>query len=264
MPDRTPDLERIEEALRAAAAAISEFTPGAIEVELKAGGDPVTEADKCANVALEAVLPQDGEGWLSEETRDDAVRLDCRRVWVVDPIDGTREFIQGIPEWCISVGLVEDGQPVAGGIFNPTTDELFLGSLETGATLNGRTARPSDLPQLAGGLVLASRSEIRRGEWDPFFDLGFEILPMGSVAYKLARVSAGLATATWTVVPKHEWDVAAGVALVRAAGGRVHIPSGGELEFNRAKPLLPDLAAYPAQLAEEVVLRVGPPVASVN
>lgn len=258
MPDRTRDLERIEEALRAAAAAISHFTPGAIEVELKAGGDPVTAADHRANEALEAILPQEGEGWLSEETRDDAARLDRHRVWVVDPIDGTREFIQGIPEWCISVGLVEDGKPVAGGIYNPTADELFLGALETGTTLNGEPARPSDQAQLAGGVVLASRSEMRRGEWSRFEDQGFELRPMGSVAYKLARVCAGLATATWTVVPKHEWDVAAGVALVRSAGGLVHIPAGAALEFNRPKPLFPDLAAYPRQLREEVLGWLGP------
>ena len=256
---RRVDLDRIEDALRTAGEVLQRFTPGAIDVELKSGGDPVTEADMAVNEALERILPREGEGWLSEETVDDPARLDCRRVWVVDPIDGTREFIHGIPEWCVSIGLVEDGQPVAGGILNPSSDELFLGSLETGASLNGEPARPSDRPRLAGGVVLASRSEMGRGEWDRFVDLGFEIRPMGSVAYKLARVCAGLATATWTVVPKHEWDVAAGVALVRAAGGLAHVPGGGALDFNRPRPLFPNLAAYPAQLEDEVLRHLGPP-----
>ena len=111
---RRVDLARIEDALRTAGEVLQRFTPGAIDVELKSGGDPVTEADMAVNEALERILPREGEGWLSEETVDDPARLDCRRVWVVDPIDGTREFIHGIPEWCVSIGLVEDGQPVAG------------------------------------------------------------------------------------------------------------------------------------------------------
>ena len=111
------DLTRIER--RSARTAVADFTPGAIESVLKTGGDPLTEADLAVNEVLLKSLPQPGEGWLSEENADDAARLKCSRVWIVDPIDGTREFIQGIPEWCISVGLVEGGRPVAGGIFNP-------------------------------------------------------------------------------------------------------------------------------------------------
>ena len=131
---RLDDLTRIHEAIMAAADAIQPFTPGDIEFEIKAErGDPLTEADTAADRVLREMLPAKGEGWLSEESIDDPVRLGCRRVWVVDPIDGTREFIDGIPEWCISVGLVEDGLPVAGGDYPPVTDGLVIGSLETGA-----------------------------------------------------------------------------------------------------------------------------------
>ena len=109
---RSDDLARIHDAIMAAADAIEPFTPGDIEFEIKSErGDPLTAADEAADRALREVLPAKGEGWLSEESIDDPVRLGCRRVWVVDPIDGTREFIDGIPEWCISVGLVEDGLP---------------------------------------------------------------------------------------------------------------------------------------------------------
>src|ERR1700733_6310316 len=105
-------LERIHAALEAAREVLNRFTPGAIETEYKVGHDPVTEADRAADAVLRKELLRDGEGWLSEESVDDLHRLDKSRVWVVDPLDGTREFVAGIPEYCISVAMVEDGVPV--------------------------------------------------------------------------------------------------------------------------------------------------------
>ncbi|MFQ5518060.1 MAG: 3'(2'),5'-bisphosphate nucleotidase CysQ [Acidimicrobiia bacterium] len=241
--DRDIDLARIAAALQAAREALAPFTPGRIASRLKDGWDPVTAADTAVNEVLENVLPEAGEGWLSEETADSSHRLGCRRVWVVDPVDGTREFIAGIPEWCISVGLVEDGVPVAGGILNPTYDELVLGAVETGVTCNGRPVRIPRRSSLKGIRVLASRSEVKRGEWDRYGGAPFTVEPMGSVAYKMARVGAGLDVATWTLVPKHEWDVAAGTALVRAAGGDVITPSGEYPSFNQPSPKLDGLIA---------------------
>src|SRR5687767_9700904 len=120
----TDELTRIAAALRAASDLVRErFTPGEVDARRKSGGDPVTEADTQIDRLLREALPRDGEGWLSEETHDDKSRLERRRVWVVDPLDGTKEFVLGLPEWSISVGLVEDGQPVAGGICNPATGE---------------------------------------------------------------------------------------------------------------------------------------------
>ncbi|MDX1503486.1 MAG: 3'(2'),5'-bisphosphate nucleotidase CysQ [Thermoanaerobaculia bacterium] len=257
MSARRDDLARIREGLLAAAKALEPFTPGAIEAERKKGGDPVTEADRAVDDVLKRLLPAAGEGWLSEETRDDRTRLDCRRVWVVDPVDGTREFIAGIPEWCISIALVEEGRPVAGGIHSPVAGQLFLGAPGEGLTLNGEPARVVDRRRLAGAKVLASRSEIRRGEWERFEGGELEIRPCGSVAYKMAQVAAGLADLTWTLVPKHEWDVAAGAALVEAGGGRVRIPDQGEPRFNRPHPLFPGFAAYPASLAPAVEELLG-------
>ena len=95
------------------------FTPGEIETEYKIGHDPVTEADRAVDAVLRQELLRDGEGWLSEESADDLSRLDKERVWVVDPLDGTREFVPGMPEFCVSVA--RNGKPVAGGIYNPAT-----------------------------------------------------------------------------------------------------------------------------------------------
>lgn len=237
------DLVRIEQALKAARQAVSVFTPGRIDADRKAGGSPVTEADLLLDRVLKEALLESGEGWLSEETADDPSRLDKERVWIVDPLDGTREFIEGIPEWCISIGLVENGRPIAGGICNPAADQLFLGRIGDGVTLNGRPVRVSDKADLEGARILASRSEVRRGEWKRFEGAPFETIPMGSVAYKLACVSAGLADGTFTLVPKNEWDVAAGWVLVEAAGGKVYDKGGQVRRFNQKNPLLPGLSA---------------------
>ncbi len=245
------DLQRINQALDAAVAALEPFTSGAIEATMKQGDDPVTAADFAVNEVLLDLLPRPGEGWLFEETADNTDRLDCDRVWIVDPIDGTREFVQGIPEWCISIGLVEHGKPVAGGICNPATGERIVGSIETGVEYTG-SRPPATAATLSGAVVLASRSEARRGEWDRFASEPFEVTQMGSVAFKMALVAAGRADATWTLVPKHEWDVAAGAALVAAAGGWVALPSGDEPQFNQHRPYLPGLGAASADLASEV------------
>ncbi|HKK92085.1 MAG TPA: 3'(2'),5'-bisphosphate nucleotidase CysQ [Longimicrobiales bacterium] len=250
--DRTDDLARIDAALRAAAEAVAPFTPGAVAWETKAErGDPLTAADLAVDGVLREMLPRAGEGWLSEETVDDHARLACERVWIVDPIDGTREFVEGIPEWCISIGLVERGRPVVGGILNPATDQLVLGAVGHGVTLNGTPVDPDTSASLEGARVLASRSEVRRGEWDRYAGAGFEVVPCGSVAYKLGQVAAGLAEATWTLVPKHEWDVAGGAALIRAAGLHLSHADGSERTFNQADSKLPNFLAGPAGLLEK-------------
>lgn len=236
-------LTRIEAALGAARQVFARFTPGAIETEYKAGHDPVTEADRALDAVLRNELLRDGEGWLSEETADNPSRLDKERVWIVDPLDGTREFVQGLPEFCVSIGFIENGKPVAGGIYNPATEESFLGSVDTGVLYNGKPARASQRTSLAGALVLASRSEVKRGEWKQFENSVFTIRPMGSVAYKLALVSAGLADVTFTLTPKNEWDVMAGAALVQSAGGFVSTLERTVLSGNRRNPLLSGLLA---------------------
>ena len=251
-------LERIHSALEASRKVFARFTPGAIEAEYKVGHDPVTEADRALDAVLRKELLRSGEGWLSEESVDDPIRLQHSRVWVVDPLDGTREFVQGIPEFCVSIGFVENGRPVAGGICNPATNEMFLGSIESGITYNGKPAHPSQRNTLDGALVLASRSEVKRGEWKAFENSGFKIRPMGSVAYKLALVSAGLAAVTFTLTPKNEWDVVAGAALVQSAGGFVSTLEKTTLTANRRDPLLSGLLASGPLLKDELFSLVEP------
>ncbi len=246
------DLKRIEDALMEAQKVALRYTPGRVESSFKSGDDPVTQADTELDALLKRLLVRPGDGWLSEETADDPSRLNCRRVWIVDPLDGTREFVEGIPEWCISVGLAVDGKAVAGGICNPATGQVILGSVESGVTLNGKPARPTQARSLNGAKILASRSEVKRGQWKGFEGRGFAIVPTGSVANKLACVAAGLADGTFTLVPKHEWDIAAGVALIQSAGGIAQITDGSDPLFNQAKPLIPGLIAASPELFDSL------------
>jgi len=249
--DYTSDLARINAALDAALVVLEDFTPGQIEAVRKEGGDPVTEADILVDTEMRRILPEPGEGWLSEETVDSADRLGKKRVWIVDPIDGTKEFVQGIPEWCVSIGLIEDGRPVAGGIHNPATGERITGSVTSGLVYQGESP-VSHIQKLKGARVGASRSEMNRGEWDRFEDAGFEIVPIGSVAYKLALVAAGRLDATWTLVPKNEWDLAAGVALIESAGGWAVLKDGSAPTWNDEDPLVPGFIATTDALRVDV------------
>ena len=249
-------LQRIEAAIEAARTVFARFTPGQIETEYKIGHDPVTEADRAVDAVLRQNLLRDGEGWLSEETVDDLARLDKSRVWVVDPLDGTREFVQGIPEFCVSIGYVENGKPVAGGICNPATKETIIGAIDCGVTYNGQPAQPSQRKSLKGSLILASRSEVKRGEWQQFLSSDYQIRPMGSVAYKLGLVAAGKADITFTLTPKNEWDVAAGAALVQSAGGFVSTLENTPLVCNRKNPLLTGLLSSGPFLKDELLAAV--------
>lgn len=255
-------LERIEAALAAARTVFSRFTPGRIEAEFKVGHDPVTEADRAVDAALRQNLLRSGEGWLSEESVDDLSRLDHSRVWVVDPLDGTREFVQGIPEFCVAIGFVENGLPVAGGICNPATEEVFIGAVDTGVVRNGITVHASQRTTLTDATVLASRSEIQRGEWKAFENGPFEVRPVGSVAYKLALVSAGLADITFTLTPKNEWDVAAGVALLLSSGGFAVTLENAPFRANRPQSLISGLIAGGPHLRDSLLALLEPYLSS--
>lgn len=251
-------LERIEKALKEAVGVVSQFASGSVKADRKpSDGSPVTEADRSVNRALHEFLVRDQEGWLSEEDTDDLERLKKERVWIVDPLDGTREFIAGIPEWSISVAMIEGGQAIAGGVCNPATGEIFLGSKQTGVTYNGRQARASKKDCLEGAVVLASRSEVELGEWECFQKASLVIHPMGSVAYKLARVAVGMADATWTLNPKSEWDIAAGTALVEAAGGYVQFLPNSRPAFNRKVTRLPGVFACGRLLRKPITSLLG-------
>lgn len=219
-------------AVAKAGMAVRQLQVPELEIKNKNNNDIVTQADLLANEILQNALlgafPADG--WLSEETVDDIKRLHCRRVWIVDPIDGTREYAAGIPEYALSVALVEDGLPVLSVVFNPAANELYYAEKGGGAWLN-ETKLDCRPPQTEKMIFLASRSEMKRGEWDRFEET-FQVRPVGSIAYKLALLAAGQAHATFSLGPKSEWDIAAGVLIVQEAGGLVTDKTGQQFIFN--------------------------------
>jgi myo-inositol-1(or 4)-monophosphatase len=213
-------------------------------VSSKSRNNPVTDADLEANRAIAGFLRDafPGYGWLSEETEDDKSRLDCARVWIVDPLDGTKEFITGVPEFSIAIALADHHEPVLGVTYNPVRREMFWAARGFGCHLNRRRVRVSRTRTLRRATVLASRSETARGEWQVFHGR-LKVSPTGSVAYKLAMVAAGMGDGTFTRLPKNEWDIAAGAALILEAGGCVTGLDGAPVRLNQPNVRLPGLIA---------------------
>jgi myo-inositol-1(or 4)-monophosphatase len=222
------------QAMREAGEAILTLQRTGFTVSIKSNHDIVTKADLLANDILRSRLTTafPDTGWLSEESVDDRVRLNCERVWIVDPIDGTKEYATGIPEYAISVALVEHGEPVLAAVFNPASEELFYAIKGKGAWLHDQPIHCLSVLSGKDFLLLASRSEYKRGEWDQY-QKQHRVKQVGSIAYKLALVAAGRADATFSLGPKNEWDIAAGVLLVTEAGGRVTDKLRKPLVFNR-------------------------------
>ena len=214
-----------------AASVIQDVRSRTFEHELKEDRSPVTEADHAADALLkERLLGVLDCGWLSEETADNEDRLTQSLLWVVDPLDGTKEFIKGLPEYSVAIALVEDRRPILGVVHNPVTGEVFAAVRGGGATKNGKK-----VSIMEGTRLLASRSEIKRGEFAPF-ESDWDVVATGSIEYKLGLVGAGDASVTFSRGPKHEWDVCAGAIVVEEAGGRVSNLFGELLLFNQAFP----------------------------
>ena len=177
-------------------------------------------------------------GWLSEETADSAERLRKETVWIVDPMDGTKEFVEGIPEFVVSVALVERGDPVVAVIYNPPADDVYIAVKGGGAFINGTRVFCTDTSSLEKAVVGVSRSEMARGEVDAIDGHVQEVRPIGSVAFKLAVVAAGAADMNISVQPKNEWDVCAGDLLVREAAGLMVDLEGEVRLYNQPDPLI--------------------------
>jgi myo-inositol-1(or 4)-monophosphatase len=238
------ELEVARGAAKAAGEVLLRYYGSAYRVSEKSADNPVTVADLESNEVLKstilAAFPNDG--WLSEETADSDDRLKQKRVWIIDPLDGTKEFIGEIPEFCVCIALVEDGTPRVAVEYNPVREELYWDSKGGGTFLNGEAVHVSKSNDLRHSSVLASRSEEARGEWDPYQSL-MRVELTGSVAYKFALVAAGRHDSTFTLTPKNEWDVCAGALLVAEAGGMVTDPDGRAIRFNNPSTLLPGLIA---------------------
>ncbi len=247
-PQSAPSLEEDYALLKVAAREAGElaltYFRKSIIVKRKLDGSEVSEADLALDVALKLALhvPRPDYGWLSEETEDDTDRLERRRVWVVDPIDGTNAFLRHLPEWTVSAALVEDGVPVLGVVFNPATKEFFHAIRGKGAFLNDRPIAASTKSTLDGALLIASGGLFKKKIWkEPWPEVKTKWV--NSVAYRLSLVAAGEADATISLSAKCEWDLAAAALIVEEAGGTITDHHGEVHRYNRASPRFPSLVA---------------------
>jgi myo-inositol-1(or 4)-monophosphatase len=272
--DMGADLELALDAAWAAGAAVMAWFRTGAEVRHKGPDQPVTAADLEADAVLAEHLRggRPDYGWLSEETLDGADRLGRDRVWVVDPLDGTRSFIQGYREFAVSVALVESGEAVLGVVYNPASRDLYWaergrGAYHTAGWTVGASAgsagsqggppagvrlRVREPDSRRARSLLASRSEIARGDFGALLPR-WELRPLGSTAYKLAAVASGAGQAYLSRGPKSEWDVAAGALLVTEAGGAATDLRGEALRYNRADPSVLGVLAAPTGLHGELL-----------
>ncbi len=234
-------LPGLTEAVKEAAAEVQRlFLSGRFEVSEKGPGDLLTTADLKSNEILQGhlqkLLPE--AAWISEESAQSADRRQHRFAWIVDPIDGTKEFAGGRPEYSISVGLVADGLAVLGGVALPAEGQLYVGGMSTGlyeVTEDSRLLKPMQAVPLAEAEVLVSSTEFENGVFNEAHFRELNLTPTGSVARKLAMVAGGRGHANISLYPKNEWDICGGIALILAAGGKaVHLDSvSGEWKAHR-------------------------------
>jgi myo-inositol-1(or 4)-monophosphatase len=246
------ELNTAERAAREAGRIISQLFKGKFDVHEKSKNNPVTTADLEANRKIRQIIQGrfPGDGWLSEEDSDDASRLASSRVWIVDPIDGTKEFIEGVPQFAVSIGFVVQGRPKVAVVYNPIEDRLYRAAAGQGVELNEERIRVAPRQELPGALLLVSRSEPLR-KFQVFVDL-CKIQSVGSIAFRLAKVAGGDGDGTLTFRSIHEWDVCAGALMVEEAGGKVVDGNGKALLFNRRETRHHGIVAANEKLTDEI------------
>ncbi|MEQ9693029.1 3'(2'),5'-bisphosphate nucleotidase CysQ [Shimia sp. SDUM112013] len=208
------------------------------------GAGPVTEADLAVNEMLEDKLrkARPDYGWLSEESLDSTDRQDTSRIFIVDPIDGTRSFIEGSKSWAHSLAIAENGQVIAAVVFLPMREKLYHAERGQGAFLNDTRIAPSTRSDLAGATLLAARPVMQAHHWQAGApDVQRSHRP--SLAYRLALVAEGRYDAMLTLRPTWEWDVAAGDLILREAGAVTSDRFGKPLRFNNPDPRQPGMVA---------------------
>jgi myo-inositol-1(or 4)-monophosphatase len=244
------ELALLETAARQAGALARTLLTKPLEIQSKGAAGPVTNVDFAVDALLTEMLlgARADYGWLSEEAPDERYRrIGKARTFMLDPIDGTAAMIAGAPQWTISIGIIEGTAAFAGVVYNPMTDELFLGAIGEGATLNGKPARASARAEIEGARMIGQRSRFSHKRWPTPWPK-MDVIERQSIAYRMALVAAGLGDATVLFGWKNEWDIAAGAALIEAAGGVVTDMWGEKIVFNQPTPRAPGVTASGAPL----------------
>jgi len=244
MTDYRQELSIIRQALILASDRLKRIVYEGLIVQVKADGSPVTNGDlevnRLIHEALFSVFPDDG--WLSEEAPDDPIRLQKNRVWILDPIDGTKPFIKSLPQFTISLGLIDRGQASIGIIFNPATREYFCAVRGEHPTLNGS---PIQVRRTTGHRLsfMVNAGPINRATIRTWRETANCRPIMGSIAYSLALVAAGQIDGVINIGTQNEWDIAAALLLVPAAGGVVVDRDVKPIQCNQPQPTVHGIIA---------------------
>ena len=227
----------VEAAVREAGALAASTFQTALKTWTKHGGSPVSEADiavdKLLRQRLMALAPD--AGWLSEESEDDRARMHSPRLWVVDPIDGTRAYVTGRTDWSISVALVTEGRPVIAAIYAPMQENFYTAAAGEGATLNGVPIRASAGADFAGRIATGPKPILERlAKIAPTLVTEPKVF---SLALRIARVADGTLDIAFASRDSHDWDLAAADLLVHQARGALTTFEGTTLIYNRAEPM---------------------------
>ncbi len=244
MPETDVDL-LIAAAKRAGDIAKSHFGQNPEIWDKADNAGPVTAADLAVNAMLHDMLraARPDYGWLSEENEDTAARLTTKRTFIIDPIDGTRAFIEGGKDWGHSIAVVEDGTPIAAAVAMPMRDQIFSAGLGTGAFCNDDPIRASAVTDATAATVLTAKPNLHPEYWKSGTPPAFKRTFRSSLAYRMALAACGRFDAMLTLRPTWEWDIAAGTLLVTEAGGTATDHTGAALRFNNAHPQTPSVLA---------------------
>jgi myo-inositol-1(or 4)-monophosphatase len=241
-------------AVREAGAAALRARQGDLKHWIKGKNSPVSEADIAVDALLRERLSVPGIAWLSEESEDDRARLDAARVWIADPIDGTRAYIAGFPDWSISAALVEQGRPTIAAVFAPVTDEFFFAVSGRGATCNDAPINVTAQSTLAGARIAGPKRALEAlARVEPDLVAAPRV---HSLALRFARVAQGQIDAAFASGNSHDWDLAAADLLVHEAGGTLTTLTGDPTVYNRSEPVHgPLVAAAPdrSRLLRELI-----------
>lgn len=249
MPAR--DLALLTEAAQAAGEIALRYWRKRPETWDKPGGaGPVTEADLAVNAMLHAELgaSRPDYGWLSEETPDDPARLGRGRNFIVDPIDGTRAFIEGDASFAHSLAVAEAGRITAAVVYLPARKALYAATETGAATLNGQPIHASGRTGPAGATLLTSKPNLAPEHWREGRPLPFRREFRASLAWRLCLVAEGRFDAMLSLRPTWEWDVAAGDLIARRAGAHVSDGTGDAIRYNAPEPLARGIIAAPEPL----------------
>jgi myo-inositol-1(or 4)-monophosphatase len=253
------DLDLIREAAQTAGARARVVREAGLETTRKTDGTPVTNADLEVDALLKDVLTRarPDYGWLSEETADDRARLARRRVFVVDPIDGTASYLKGRPWWSVSVAVVEAGRPTAAVVFAPDVSETYEAVAGAGATRNGAPIAPSQMDSLEDCAMLGDAPMFAHPAWRrPWPPMRIE--NRNSIAYRVCLVACGDFDAAVALSSKGEWDLAAADLIATEAGCRVTSHKGRPLSYNRPVPSHRSMICAGPALHRLILERVEP------